>query len=111
MLIYKYTHIYIYIYIYIYINIYIYTHIHVYIYMCKAAGEHCAAAPREYLARVGQRRCREFSIYGQVLRRNVKWFRGGLVFKAHRFVHRSTVGWRVIKKKRRAAAREVVYSV
>ena len=26
-------------------------------------------------------------------------FRGGLVFKAHRLVYHSTLGWRVIKKK------------
>jgi len=26
---------------------------------------------------------------------------GGLVFKAHRLVYRSTLGWRVIKKKER----------
>ena len=34
-------------------------------------------------------------------RPNVQWFRGGLVFKAHRLLHRSTLGLRVIKKKRR----------
>ena len=28
-------------------------------------------------------------------------FRGGLVFKAHRFVYHSTLGWRVIKKKKK----------
>jgi len=33
--------------------------------------------------------------------RNVKRFRGGLVFKAHRRVYHSTLGLRVIKKKRR----------
>ena len=32
--------------------------------------------------------------YEQLLRRNVKRFRGGLVFKAHRLVYR----WRVINK-------------
>jgi len=32
--------------------------------------------------------------------RDVKRFRGGLVFKAHRLVHHSTLGWRVIKKKK-----------
>ena len=32
--------------------------------------------------------------------RNVKRFRGGLVFKAHRLVYHSTLGWRVIKKKK-----------
>ena len=31
-------------------------------------------------------------------RRNVKRFRGGLVFKAHRLLHHSTLGLRVIKK-------------
>ena len=31
--------------------------------------------------------------------RNVKWFRGGLVFKAHSLLYRSTRGLRVIKKK------------
>ena len=35
-----------------------------------------------------------------LLRRNVKRFRGGLVFKAHRLLYHSTLGWRVIKKKR-----------
>ena len=33
--------------------------------------------------------------------RNVKWFRGGLVCKAHRLVYHSTLGWRVIKKKKK----------
>jgi len=28
----------------------------------------------------------------------VKRFRGGLVFKAHRLVYHSTLGWRVIKR-------------
>ena len=36
----------------------------------------------------------------QLLRRNVKRFRGGLVVKAHRLVYHSTLGLRVIKKKR-----------
>ena len=42
-----------------------------------------------------------------LLRRNVKRFRGGLVFKAHRLVYHSTLGLPVIKKRRRtdAAAR------
>jgi len=31
---------------------------------------------------------------------NVKRFRGGLVFKAHRLAYHSTLGWRVIKKKK-----------
>jgi len=32
--------------------------------------------------------------------RNVQWFRGGLVFKAQRLLYHSTLGLRVIKKKR-----------
>ena len=35
---------------------------------------------------------------------NVQWFRGGLVFKAHRLLYHSTLGLRVIKKKRRCGA-------
>jgi len=31
----------------------------------------------------------------------VQWFRGGLVFKAHRRLYHSTLGSRVIKKKKR----------
>jgi len=42
-----------------------------------------------------------FSIKEQLLRRNVKRFRGGLVFKAHRLVYHPTLGWRVIKKKKK----------
>ena len=38
----------------------------------------------------------------ELLHRNVQRFRGGLVFKAHRRVHHSTLGWRVIKKRRRS---------
>jgi len=40
-------------------------------------------------------------IYELLLRRNVKRFRGGLVFKAHRHVYHSTLGLRVIKMRRR----------
>ena len=42
----------------------------------------------------------QLSISEQLLGRNVKQFRGGLVLKAHRLVYRSTLGLRVIKKKR-----------
>jgi len=35
----------------------------------------------------------------------VQRFRGGLVFKAHRLLYHSTLGLRVIKKKRRRALR------
>jgi len=35
---------------------------------------------------------------GQILSGNVNRFQGGLVFKAHRLVHHSTLGVRVIKK-------------
>ena len=36
----------------------------------------------------------------QLLYINVQRFRGGLVFKAHRLVYHSTLGLRVIKKKK-----------
>ena len=36
----------------------------------------------------------------QLLRRNVRRFRGGLVVEAHRLVYHSTLGWRVTKKKK-----------
>jgi hypothetical protein len=36
----------------------------------------------------------------QILRRNVKRLRGGLVFKAHRLVYHSTLGWRERTKKK-----------
>ena len=42
----------------------------------------------------------QFSIYEQLLIRNVERFRAGLVAKAHRLLYRSTVGSRVIKKKK-----------
>jgi len=37
--------------------------------------------------------------------RNVQRYRGGLVFKSHRLVHHSTLGWRVIKKKKKSGIR------
>ena len=40
----------------------------------------------------------------QQLRRMVKRFRGGLVFKAHRLVYHPTLGLRVIKKKKRSTS-------
>ena len=40
----------------------------------------------------------------QLLRENVKRFRGGPVFKAHRLVHHSTLDLRVIKKKKKCVA-------
>ena len=33
--------------------------------------------------------------------KNAKRFRGGLVFKAHRLVCQSTLGWRVMEKKKK----------
>ena len=40
----------------------------------------------------------------QLLGRNVKRFRGGLVFKARRLLCHSTLGSRVIRKRRRATS-------
>ena len=41
----------------------------------------------------------------ELLHKNVQRFRGGLVFKAHSLLYHSTLGLRVIKKKRSVASR------
>ena len=41
----------------------------------------------------------------QLLHRNVQRFRGGLVFKAHRLLHHSALGLRVIKKEKKERER------
>ena len=43
----------------------------------------------------------QFSISAQLLSKNVERFRGGLVFKAHRLLYHSTLGSRVITKKKK----------
>ena len=42
--------------------------------------------------------------------KSVKRFRGGLVSKAHRLVNHSTLGWRVIKKKKNLGVSNIVGS-
>ena len=42
------------------------------------------------------------TIEEQLLHRNVKRFRGGLVFKAHRLLYHFSLGLRVIKKKKKS---------
>ena len=59
--------------------------------------ERCIQSSRE---QDGARPLDHFSIQEQLIRRNVKRFRGGLVFKAHRLLYHSTLGLGVIKKKR-----------
>jgi len=54
---------------------------------CWGGGHHCATG---WLTRVS------WDNLGGV---EVQWFRGGLVFKAHRLLYRSTLGLRVTKKK------------
>ena len=46
----------------------------------------------------------QFSIQEQLLRRIVKQFWGGLVFEAYRLAYLSTLGWILIKKKKRYLA-------
>ena len=48
---------------------------------------------------------RRFSIWEQLLRRNMKQFRGGLVVKAHRLVCHSTLDSIVIKTKKKRKLR------
>ena len=43
----------------------------------------------------------KLSIQEELLHRNVKRFRGGLVFKAHRLLYHSNLGSGVINKKKR----------
>ena len=42
----------------------------------------------------------QFSVQENILCGNVKWFQGGLVSKAHRRMYHSTLGSRVMQKKR-----------
>ena len=44
----------------------------------------------------------------QLLHKNVQRFRGGLVFKAHRLLYHTTLGLRVIKKKKTREDKAVV---
>ena len=46
-----------------------------------------------------------------LIRRNVKRCRGGLVFKAHRLLYRSTIGSREIKKQQKEVAQIVGWSL
>ena len=50
----------------------------------------------------------QLSIREQRLRSNVKQFHGGLVFNAHGLSYHSTLGWRVMKKKKRGEARNLI---
>ena len=45
---------------------------------------------------IARSRTAQFPIQGQLLRRKVKRFQGGLMFKAHRLVYHSNLGWRVM---------------
>ena len=45
-------------------------------------------------------------MYGQLLCRNVKRFREGLVFEAHGLLYHSTLDWRVIKKKMKVVTKQ-----
>ena len=44
----------------------------------------------------------------ELLSRNVKRFRGGLVFEAHRLLYHSTLGWRAIKRERERESARVL---
>jgi len=44
----------------------------------------------------------------QLLRRKVNRFRGGLVFETHRLLYHSTLGLRVMKKKKAGEVRELL---
>ena len=56
--------------------------------------------PNTVLKKLYTKNVVQFSIWEQLLSRNVERFRGGLVVKAHRLLHHSTLGSRVTKKKK-----------
>ena len=69
----------------------------------------CKAHENPYYARIRNLQFAvQFSISKQLLSRNMERFREGLVFKAHRILYHSTLGWRVMKKKRRIRVRGFV---
>ena len=84
-------YIYIFIYVYIYIHTYIYICIYIYIYIYvydltgreEAEGIHGGRDERRVLALVCSHvdRCRHL--------KHLQWFRGGLVFEAHRLLYHS----------------------
>ena len=78
----------IFIYISIYIYIYIYAFIYIYKYMAGGGALQLRVAH-------GHRRHHK---KGQLIYRNVQWFRGGLVFQAHRLFYHSTPGLRVMNR-------------
>ena len=45
------------------------------------------------------------------LGRNLKRFRGGLVFKAHKLLYHSTLGSRVVKKKKRSTSVQPIWAM
>ena len=50
----------------------------------------------------------KFPIKEQLFYKKVHWFRGGLVFKAHRLFNQSTPGLRVMKKRKNFISRRTV---
>ena len=73
-------------------------------FLARQRGPDAAAGD---LARVVRGRERDRG--GGLLDRNVQWFRGVLVFKAHRLLHHSTLGVRVIEKKKKDGMRTRQY--
>ena len=63
--------------------------------MCHSRG-----VTGRHIHRVGLGQARRDVLEAVAGDRNVKRFRGGLVFKAHRLFYHSTLGLRVIKKKK-----------
>ena len=65
-----------------------------------ALCRHHVLFPETFLSSSAERG-RLGAIYEQLLHINVQRFRGRLVFKAHRLVYHSTLGLRVMKKKKK----------
>ena len=67
-----------------------------YIYRERVSSSYTFAAPSAQF---------QLGTHQVLLRRNVQWFQGGLVLKAHRLLYHSTLCLRVITKKRRHQVR------
>jgi len=99
--------IYIHIYIHIYIYLYIYIYIYIYIYQGVRRTTKRAAKKRRVSHSTAMSASWQWCMSNATrsLRPrhhvNVLWYRGGLVFKAHRLLYHSTLGSRVIKKEKK----------
>jgi len=73
----------------------------IYVYYTRRPGHEVEVHAGVRLLEVARQHLVQLSIQQQILHRNVQRSQDGLVFKAHRLLCHSTLGWRVIKKKQK----------